>query len=97
MTAFCFDFVKAFPGKSLATFVEVFLVEFATHIVEAHLVGCYTARLTTHHGVKDAVARLGEHSQQIGIQFDRLLSRMNLSLTICTAIDLPIQLGRLVE
>ena len=54
------DFALALTIETLATLVEVFLVEFATHVVEAHLVGCYAARLTAHHGVKDAVAWLGE-------------------------------------
>ena len=37
------DFALALTIETLATFVEVFLVEFATHVVEAHLVGCDTA------------------------------------------------------
>ena len=45
------------PGEDM-TFKR-YLVEFATHVVEAHLIGCDTARLTAHHRVEDAVARLG--------------------------------------
>ena len=55
-------FAHTLFGESLATLVEVLLVEFAAHVVEAHLVGSDTAGLRAHHRVEDAVARLGECS-----------------------------------
>ena len=37
------DFALALTIETCATLVEVFPIEFATHVVEAHFVGCYTA------------------------------------------------------
>ena len=93
--AVCVDVdAVAFAVETLAAFVEVFLVEFAAHIVEAEFVGRDARGLTAHHGVEDAVAVFGEISQTIGVQIDRLLCRMNL--VRCPIVEL-VELRRLVE
>ena len=43
VSVFGLDFALALSAEALAAFVEVFLVEFTTHVVKAHLVGCDTA------------------------------------------------------
>ena len=87
----------AFAVETGAAFVEVFLVEFAAHVVEAEFVGGDARGLTAHHVVEDAVTVFGELLKAVGVKFNRLLCRMDFALAICTAIDLPIQLGWLVE
>lgn len=74
----------AFPVEKLATFIEIILIYLATHIIDTHLVGRYTACLRAHHRVENRLAILQEISVNPSVQLLRLLCGMEFSAMVIT-------------
>ena len=85
----------AFAVEAFTAFGEILFVEFAAHIVEAHLVGGDAAALAPHHRVKDSVAGLGVMLEEPCVECNGFLCRVYLAEFIADVV--AEHLGWLIE